>query len=317
MRDVTLRRVVVDQGGNSVELSAILTLNTEAAPPPPPPDPLTFGWCPKNSNTTDFNAMIAKYPNPHAVRLYSGVGDGILQWDSSLLKAVPAAADLHYSWKDWGTTAANITQLRTHMTQRPATRTGKEYRTYRHEPEQGTSAGDLDPAVWRSDWTAILDGIADHPRRSEFQFGPVFTEYWVGKNETSWRSLFSSVLNHPGCDFFGIDIYDTGYERYRGAVQRNALTLRLADEFNLPIVIGEWGIGRKFKLNNGTSYDPTGSICKQEMLDNMAYLQNQARVKSVMWFWRGEDILDETLTNSDGATYTRTNELDAFNTLRA
>ncbi|MFI7072036.1 hypothetical protein [Micromonospora sediminicola] len=300
-RTVTLTGRVRDRAGNVATKTVTITVAA----------PMTVGRCPKNSNVADLGAMLQTQPNPKAVRLYTDVGGGIAQWGAGILPMVPGAADLHYSWKDWGTAAANIAKLREHMTNRPAGRTGREYRTFRHEPEQGTAAGDLPPATWRQYWGEILAGIADHPRRGEFRFGPVFTEDYVRRNEALWRSNFASVLTLPGVDFAGWDVYDTGYERYRGAVGRNAILLRLSREFGLPVVIGEWGIKRKLTLDNGAAYDADGSLCAQEMRDNVAYLRQQADVESVMWFWRGECVLDEPVV-TEGKTITRDKERAAF-----
>lgn len=243
-----------------------------------------LGWSPPNSTVADMDAMLTKYPNPKVVRLYSGSGAGIQSWTGSLFNKVPRDATLIYSIKDWPLG----TNLATWLSSRPADWTTPFYFCWAHEPEQGTANGDPAPADYQQGWKDIIAQLAGHPRRSEIILVPVFTEYYAKRNETTWWRDFGIVTTYSGIGAVGFDYYDTGYSSYRTAVERNEFPLKIArrSDVQKPVVIAEWGIARK-------SSDTTGSLAAQAMRDNMNYLRQQADVKPVSWFYRGDCILDD------------------------
>ncbi|MCX4473744.1 hypothetical protein OOK41_26145 [Micromonospora sp. NBC_01655] len=302
-RTVILTARVADAVGNTTSVSAAVRVEV----------PTALGWAPPASSVAALQAMLARYPRPRTVRLYSGPGAGLESWSSALLAQVPADCALHYSFKDWtaGTSAAAV---RDWLSARPANRRRVvDLVTLGHEPEQ-QSGGDAAPAAFRQQWQELVGALAGHPRRREVWLVPVFTEY-AARRQASWWADFGVVASHPGVDAVGFDIYDTGYERYRTPVERNEFALAQARRVGKPLVVPEWGIRRKPTLNDGTSYDPDGVVCAQAMRDNMAHLRAQPDVPYVEWFYRGDCDLDATLTYPSGRTYVRDAERAAFGQL--
>lgn len=277
---------------------------------PPPVVNTTLGWSPPNSTTTDINNMLSMYPNPKLMRLYTAAGGGLAPWSSGILTQVPSTSRLWYSFKDWNS-STSPSALYNWLTNRPSSRSGQiDLVTINHEPEQQTG-GDPLPADFRRIWQEVIAAIANHPRRNEIMLVPVFTEYYAKRN-ASWWNDFGIVCTYAGIDAVGFDYYDTGYSSYRTAVERNEFPLSIGrrSDVQKPIAFAEWGIARK------PGIDSTGSVAAQAMRDNMAYLRQQDDVPVVSWFYRGECVLDQPVT-SDGVTFTRTTEQQAFRDLMA
>ncbi|WP_405094979.1 hypothetical protein [Micromonospora sp. NBC_01412] len=301
-RTVALTARVADAAGNTTTVSTAVRVEA----------PTALGWTPPESSVAAIQAMLARYPRPRMVRLYSGPGVGLESW-SGLLAQVPVDCALHYSFKDWaaGTSAAAV---RDWLSARPASRRRVvDLVTLDHEPEQ-QSGGDPAPAAFRQQWQELVGALAGHPRRREVWLVPVFTEY-AARRQASWWADFGVVAGYPGVDAVGFDIYDTGYERYRTPVERNEFALAQARRAGRPLVVPEWGIRRKPTLDDGTPYDPDGAVCAQAMRDNMAHLRAQPDVPYVEWFYRGDCDLHATLTYPSGRTYVRDAERAAFGQL--
>lgn len=304
-RTVTLTARVTDAAGHTVTGTRTLTVQSQAT--------TLLGWCPPNTTTADTTAMLARYPQPQVMRLYTGAGGGLASWTSGPLSQVPAGCVMHYSFKDW-TAASSPAAIRSWLSARPTSRRGVvDVLTLDHEPEQQDS-GDPTPAQFRQEWQELVAALADHPRRAEIGLVPVFTEYAARRSATWWAD-FGTVSALAGVDAVGMDIYDTGYERYRTVVERNDFALSQARRVGKPLIIAEWGIKRKPTLNNGTVYDPDGILAAQAMRDNMAHLRAQPDVPLVEWFYRGDCDLNATLTYPSGQTYVRTAERAAFTDL--
>ncbi|GAA2708431.1 hypothetical protein ACFY2R_06600 [Micromonospora olivasterospora] len=304
-RTVTLTARVRDAAGNATASTTTLTVQA----------PLALGWCPPQSSAASVQAMLARYPRPRSIRVYSGSGAGLESWSSGALAQVPADCAAHYSFKDWSS-ATSPTAVRDWLSARPvARRQVVDLLTLDHEPEQ-QNGDDPTPAAYRQEWQELVAALAGHPRRREVWLVPVFTEYYARRTATWWAD-FGVVSGYAGVDAVGFDIYDAGYERYRTPVERNDFALAQARRVGRPLVVPEWGIKRKPTLNSGVAYDPNGTLCAQAMRDNMTHLRAQPDLPYVEWFYRGDCNLDATLTYPSGQTYVRDAERAAFVQLTA
>ncbi|MFI2664879.1 glycosyl hydrolase [Micromonospora carbonacea] len=269
-RPVVLTARVTDAAGHTATASTVLAVG----------QPALLGWSPPNSTAGDLSAMLARFPSPPLVRLYSPAGAGLASWSGSLLTCAPRDATLVYSFKDRPATL----DVAGWLSARPAAWTAPIYLCWAHEPEQGPSAGDPTPVEFQQGWRDLAAALAGHRRRREVRLLPVFTEYAARRSSTWWAD-FGQVAALPGVDAVGFDIYDTGYPAYRSPVERNDFALSTARRVGKSLVVAEWGIARK-------ASDPDGTQCARAMRDNMTYLRRQPDVDAVSWFYRGDCNLD-------------------------
>lgn len=231
------------------------------------------GWNVDQGTIEGYNKLVSLYGAPKVVRVFSAPGKGIMPWSNPILSALPDDVNLIYSVKDWPV------DVRGWMTAKPSRFTNPVYFCLDHEPEQGPTKGDPDPATFQKEWGELIANVSDHPRRSEFRLTPIFTEYYAKKYPAEFEKNFFVVASYAGVDAVGFDIYDTSYAKFRGAIERNALPLKYARQVGKELVIAEWGIDKK-------SYDTTGEIRAAQIRENIYYLRSLAdnRVKLVAWF---------------------------------
>lgn len=261
----------------------------------PPAINFQVGWSPPNSNPTDLNAMLAKYPNTKLVTLYMAPGAGLPSWTSGLLAAVPRDATLSLSVKDWPLNVAGW------LAGRPASWTTPFLFTLDHEPEQQDS-GDPTPIEFQEEWQDLCESLAGHSRRSEILLTPCYTEYAATLNAEiapNWLRDFGCVSSFEGIDAVAFDIYDTGYAAYRSTQQAYAFALAHARSAGKPLLVRERGISRKGADASGPS---AGTACAQAMRDQCAYLNAQPDVLGWSWFYRGGQILDSRLPEKQALT---------------
>ncbi|MGC1213971.1 MAG: hypothetical protein WA890_22255 [Micromonospora sp.] len=181
--------------------------------------------------------------------------------------------------------------MATLLSSRPAAWTTPFYLTLDHEPEQGTSAGDPDPATYRSEWQALINALAGHPRRSEVRQTPIFTEYYAKRHSATFWNDFGIVASYAEVDAIGFDTYDTGDSTYRTPTERNAVPLQYARraEVKKRLILGEWGVDRK-------THDTDGSQAAQAMRDNLAYMRQQPDVPYVSSWYQDKRLSRRSAT---------------------
>lgn len=249
-------------------------------PIPEPYDPADLGWNVDGGTIDGYNALKSLYGDPAVVRVFSAPGKGIMAWDSPILAALPDDVTLIYSVKDWPVDVYGW------LSKRPTRFTKPVFFCVDHEPEQGPTKGDPDPATYQAQWRDCITKLANHPRRSEILLTPIFTEYYAKKYPGTFESNFFVVASYEGIDAIGFDIYDTTYAEYRTAEERNRVPLMYARRVDKPLVIAEWGIEDK-------TYDTNDTIRPIVIRENMYYLRSlpDNRVKAVAWFHTGGDAL--------------------------
>lgn len=248
---------------------------------------VTFGYNAADGTVDGLRKMIELYGPPDVCRVFSQPGKGLIPWSSPLLALLPAECVLIYSAKDWPV------PLGEWMSAKPADRFPFVWWCIDHEPEQGPSRGDPDPATYRRQWTEALDVANRHPRSAEFGACPIFTEFYARKYETvpdpatgqTWYQAFGRVLELDGVEAVGFDVYDTSWPDYRTPEHRNEIPLRYAQRAGLPLILGEWGIA-----NKATTGDEGAAAAIRA---NVAYLRERVThpVPYVAWFHNGGDSL--------------------------
>lgn len=253
----------------------------------------TLGWSAGGGTVTDIQRQTAAYGPPAVIRLFSPPGSGIMPWTSAVMSAIPRNAVLIYSIKDWPTNVRNW------LTSRPSTWNTPFYFSIDHEPEQGTSAGDPDPACYKQEWGELIAQLDGHQKRDQIRLLPIFTEYYAKRNASTFWNDFGVVASYSGIEAIGFDVYDgssTLALPYRTPVERNAVPLQYArrPEVRKPLIIAEWGIERR-------TADTDGASAAKAVRDNMAYLRKQSDVPYVSWWHQAGDAL-----------WDRPNETQAF-----
>lgn len=253
-------------------------------PIPEEASPVNLGWNVDGGKLEGYNRLKSLYGDPDVVRVFSGPTKGIMPWDSPILSALPNDVTLIYSVKDWPVDVYGW------LSKRPGRFTKPVYFCVDHEPEQGPTRGDPDPATYQSQWRDCIAKLANHPRRSEIILTPIFTEFYAKDKPSLFESNFFVVASYEGIDAIGFDVYDESSPRYRTAEERNRIPLMYARKVDKPLVIAEWGIQKK-------SYDDDTqrSIVIRE---NMYYLRSlpDNRVKAVAWFHTDGWALDGSPT---------------------
>jgi hypothetical protein len=246
------------------------------------PPRLQVGWCPPNTNSTDLQAQMGKFPGTKFMRLFSS--GGLPSWTGSYLNLVPADVTIQLSFKTWPQ------DVSAWLTSRPANRRTPFYLILDHEPEQ-QDGGDPTPAQYKQEWQELIAALRGHPRRGEVLLTPTYTEYAAtkGSNAARWYPDFGVVSSYEGVDAVGFDIYNTGYNSYRTPEQMFAFALDHARSHELPLVVAEWGIERKGPDASGPN---AGTQCAQLMRDQAHYLAGQPEARGLAWFYRGGCNLD-------------------------
>lgn len=242
------------------------------------PKNLEIGW--DNKNVPE---MLKAFPGTKVVGLFREPNEDLPNWGTSPLIHIPPDISILMRFKKW---PINIDLWMESMPKArvEAIRNGTSnlYLCYRHEPEQGQSGGDLEPGLWRVNWTTFINECRTKSWRSLVKIGPIYTEYYAKKN-ASWISEFGIISSLPGVDTIGFDIYN-GPAIYRTAKDMFQFPLKMARQYKKDLIIGEWGIERK-----GVD---DGSKCAEIMIEHIEYLAQQPEAKAICWFYVGGDNLD-------------------------
>lgn len=257
-----------------------MTLTWGEPAPASEPAKLRIGWsCPISS----LPERLAKFPGTTYIRIFRKAGLGPPAWAD--LDVIPKDVVVHVSVKDRGLPVAQW------LAARPPTWTVPVVFTLDHEPEQQDS-GDPLPAEYREEWAELCNQLAGHSRRGEIILCPTFTRYAAELDpikKVAWFENFGQVVDLPGVDAIGMDVYDPGSTAYQTSTEMYDWSCDFAEAHGKDLYGAEWGRDREGSDVSGAQ---AGTVCAQKMRDDIAYLRTRPRVRAVAWFYTGGDNLD-------------------------